>query len=69
MNSTVIVAIVLVVIAVAVVIGLFVRSRNRRRQQAETMGLPDLGALSTEGLDKEHASKPPEETNPPSRDT
>jgi hypothetical protein len=49
-----------VVIAIAVVVALVVRSK-RQRQSSTTMGLPDLGALSTEGLDKEHTSSPSSE--------
>ena len=47
--------IAIVVIAIIVVIALVRRSK---KQQKPHMGLPDLGALSTDGLDKQHASAP-----------
>lgn len=47
-----------VVIAIAVVVALVLRSK-RQRESSTNMGLPDLGSLSTEGLDKTHASNPP----------
>jgi preprotein translocase subunit SecG len=49
-----------VVVAIAVVVGLVLRSKRQRGGSAN-MGLPDLGSLSTEGLDKTHASTPPEQ--------
>lgn len=49
--------VVVVVIAIAVVVALVVRSK-RQRQHPTSMGLPDLGALSSDGLDKEHTSSP-----------
>jgi hypothetical protein len=47
--------IAIVVIAILVIIALVSRSK---KQQKPHMGLPDLGALSTDGLDKQHASAP-----------
>ncbi len=51
--------IAIVVIAIVVVIALVSRSK---KQQKPHLGLPDLGALSTDGLDKQHASAPRTQT-------
>ena len=48
--------IAIVVIAIIVVIALV--RRSRKQHHATHIGLPDLGALSTDGLDKQHASTP-----------
>ena len=48
--------VIVIAIVVIVVIAVLLVLRSRRRGSANSnMGLPDLGALSTEGLDKEHA--------------
>lgn len=49
------VIIAVVVIAIALIIGFSLRAR-RRRQSTVRMRLPALGALSGEGLDKQHAA-------------
>lgn len=50
--------VVAVVVIAAVVILVVLRTRRRHAQASHRMGLPDLGALSTDGLDKQHASGP-----------
>lgn len=66
MSTGVIVLIVaIVVIAIAVVVALLVGRSKRRAQRSTSMGLPELGALSTTGLDKEHASGPAEHPSSP----
>lgn len=57
MSTAAIVWIVVAVIVIAlIVILLALRARRRHAQASHRMGLPALGALSTEGLDKEHAA-------------
>ena len=48
--------VVAVVVIAAIVVLLVLRGRRRREQSSHRMGLPKLGALSTEGLDKAHAT-------------
>jgi hypothetical protein len=56
MSTATILGIVVAVVVVAIVVTLLiVRARGRRAQASHRIGLPDLGALSTEGLDKSHA--------------
>jgi hypothetical protein len=55
--------IAVVVIVLAVIVALVVRSK-KQRQQSTRMRLPELGALSTDGLDKSHASAPHADRNP-----
>jgi cytochrome c-type biogenesis protein CcmH/NrfF len=54
MSTATILWIVAAVVLVAIVVTLLV-VRSRRRAARPQMGLPDLGALSTDGLDKAHA--------------
>jgi hypothetical protein len=56
MSPAAIVGIVVAVVVIAViVILLVVRARRRRAGASHRLGLPELGALSTDGLDKVHA--------------
>ena len=55
--------IAVVVIVIAVIVALVVRSK-KQRQQSTRMRLPELGALSTDGLDKTHASAPQTDQTP-----
>jgi preprotein translocase subunit SecG len=57
-TSATVLIVAVVVIAIAVVVALVLRSKSQRSSSA-SMGLPDLGSLSTEGLDKTHASNTP----------
>lgn len=54
-TGTVVLIVAIVVIAIAVATALVVRSKRQRRRTT-AMGLPDLGALATDGLDKTHTS-------------
>jgi hypothetical protein len=57
MSTATILGIIAVIVVIAIVATLLaLRSRRRRAANRAHMGLPDIGALSTEGLDKEHAS-------------
>ena len=54
--STAAIWIIIAIVVIAIVATLLVqRARRRRAANRAHLGLPDLGALSTEGLDKEHA--------------
>ena len=56
MSQAVIVWIVVAVVVIALVVTLLtLRSRRRRASASHRVGLPELGALSTDGLDKVHA--------------
>lgn len=56
MSEAAIVWIVVAVVLVALIVTVFVvRARSRRARASHRPGLPDLGALSTDGLDKAHA--------------
>ena len=58
MSTAAIVWIVVAVVVIAVVVTLLaLRARRRRSQAGHRMGLPELGALSTDGLDKAHAAQ------------
>jgi hypothetical protein len=49
--------IIAAIVVIAIVATLFtLRARRRRAAARAHIGLPDLGALSTDGLDKEHAA-------------
>jgi len=48
----IVVAVVLIALIVTLLIG---RGRRRRAGASHRLGLPELGALSTDGLDKVHA--------------
>ncbi|GAA3605688.1 hypothetical protein [Microlunatus ginsengisoli] len=66
MSTATILWILAAIVVIAIVVTLLaVRARRRRVQSAQRIGLPDLGALSTEGLDKQHtggsASRQPEQ--------
>ncbi len=66
MSTAAIVWIVVAVVVIAAVVTVFVlRARRQRATASHRMGLPELGALSTDGLDKAHATgqaKHPTET-------
>jgi len=56
MSQAVIVWIVVAVVVIAlIVILLTIRARRHRASASHRVGLPELGALSTDGLDKVHA--------------
>ena len=66
--STGMTVLIVAIVAIAVVIIALV-ARSKKIQQKPHMGLPDLGALSTDGLDKQHASishAPCHQPGPPS---
>jgi hypothetical protein len=50
---------ILAAIVVIAIVATLLTLRARRRRARTHIGLPDLGALSTEGLDKEHAAGGP----------
>jgi hypothetical protein len=56
MSTSVILWTIAVIIVIAIVAALAIRARKRRTAARTHIGLPDLGALSTEGLDKEHTA-------------
>ena len=57
MSTATILGILAAIVVIAIVATLLKLRAGRRRAAARThIGLPDLGALSTEGLDKEHAA-------------
>ena len=57
MSTATILGILAAIVVIAIVATLLKLRARRRRAAARThIGLPDLGALSTEGLDKEHAA-------------
>lgn len=51
------VTVLIIAIVVIEIIALVRRSKKQQHQKSH-IGLPDLGALSTDGLDKQHASAP-----------
>jgi cytochrome c-type biogenesis protein CcmH/NrfF len=56
MSTAAILWIIAAIVVIAVVVTLLVvRSRRRRAASTHRMGLPELGALSTTGLDKAHS--------------
>ncbi len=57
-TATIVWIAVVVVIVAAVAVLLVVRTNRRRAQASHRMGLPDLGALSAEGLDQKASSEP-----------
>jgi hypothetical protein len=60
MSTATILGILAAIVVIAMVATLLTLRARRRRAAARThIGLPDLGALSTEGLDKEHAAGGP----------
>ncbi len=57
MSTATIVWIVVAVVVIAAIVTLVVlRARRQRATASYRMGLPELGALSTDGLDKAHAA-------------
>ena len=63
MSTAAILWIVIAIVVIAIVATLLVlRARRRQAANRAHMGLPDLGALSTEGLDKEHAGGSAQDT-------
>lgn len=55
MSTTAILLTIAAIIVIAIVTALAVRARRRTAARTH-IGLPDIGALSTEGLDKEHTA-------------
>jgi hypothetical protein len=58
--SDVVIWLIVGVVAVIVVVGLLMVMRSRkRRQSGSNVGLPDVGAVSADGVDKEQATSDP----------
>jgi hypothetical protein len=64
MSQAAIVWIVVAVVVIALIVTLLiVRSRRRRSAVSHRLGVPELGALSTDGLDKVHAHSTDKQQN------
>jgi hypothetical protein len=56
--STGVTVLIIAIVVIAVIVVIALVRRSRKQQHRPHMGLPDLGALSTDGLDKQHAAAP-----------
>ena len=56
--STGVTVLIIAIVVIAIIVVVALVSRSKKKQQKPHMGLPELGALSGDGLDKQHASAP-----------